>query len=719
MSGPAQRSYRFSTAAQWSACLFDRIDGESFGASGSIQPIAPYQQTARLFATQGAHAPAATRSGEVLWHDDLGCLHLLTACDDEPRVCAAPHAIARASRLVSTSNGLWVIGQSPTSLERYEEETLSRLGIVEIADARVVDIASDGHNMLFALIDRDRMAHAVRIDCAGRILETVTFEGISHPTAFVFLRRLQRFVVMTGGACPRLYWFAAEAGAAVRSIIIGAMHPCFSATALGSDGRGRVFLAGDAAADLGGKPFVLVFDGDGEALDEIALDMRATGVAGTRDGMLVTGPRGLLRYSIAQSVPDGTAEVRCALITPVLHSPDRADARRWLRIEASANLPDGASLDISYASTADAAVHKRLTAMAQDDAVPASLRVHNLLREPGIWTVPVAFHASQPPPGETAAPPAETVAPLSAPLFDVHAPYVWVCITLTATAGGKLPSLSELAVLYPGQTLMENLPAIYRRAEAQPGSFLRSLVGVLESTTQGLDARIASIASHVDPATATGPWLDFVAGWLGLPWDDALDDGQKKRLVARAADLARGRGTRAGLEALLECLIPGTPARFRVIDATADVGFATVGGAGCRGSTLPVLLGGRTPWSTELDFSAVLDHMRLRCEGQIDDGVRALAGRIRVDVAASGEERRAWEPWLAALIDDMVPLTARAQLRWVSARALNGGRLDGTLVLEAPPTPHLGGDAVLGVARLPERGSRIAASGADIGTRLQ
>lgn len=718
MSGQARRSYRFSTAAQWSACLFDRVDGESFDAGGSIQPIAPYRQTAQLYATHGAHAPAATRSGEVLWHDDAGCLHRLTACDDEPGVCAAPHAIAHASRLVPASNGLWVIGQSRTSLERYEEETLSRLAIVDIvdiADARIVDIASDGLDKVFALIDRAGMAQAVRIDCAGRIVETVTFEGILRATALVFLRRSQRFVVMSGDACPRLDWFAAGAGAAVRSIIVGAMHPCFSATALGSDGRGRVFLAGDAAAQLGGKPFVLVFDGDGEALDEIALDVRdarATGVAGMRDSLFVTGPRGLLRYSVAQAVPDGTAEVRCSLITPVLHSPDRADARRWLRIEASATLPDGASLGISYASTADAAVHKRLTTMAGDNAVPAGLRVHNLLREPGIWSAPVAFHARQSAPGETAA-------PLSAPLFDVHAPYVWVCITLSATAGGALPSLGELAVLYPGQTLMENLPAIYRRAQAEPGSFLRSLVGVIESTTQGLDARIASLARHVDPATATGPWLDFVAGWLGLPWDDALDEGQKKRLVLRAADLSRGRGTRAGLEALLECLIPGTPPRFRVIDATADVGFATVGGADCRGSTLPVLLGGRTAWSTELDFSAVLGQMRLRCEGQIDDGVGALAGRIRVDVAASGEERRAWAPWLATLIDDMVPLTARAQLRWVSARALHGGRLDGTLVLEAPPTPHLGSDAVLGVARLPERGSRIAASGADIGTRLQ
>jgi hypothetical protein len=67
----------------------------------------------------------------------------------------------------------------------------------------------------------------------------------------------------------------------------------------------------------------------------------------------------------------------------------------------------------------------------------------------------------------------------------------------------------------------------------------------------------------------------------------------------------------------------------------------------------------------------------------------------------------------------MVPLTARVELRWVSAQALRSDRLDGTLTLEAVPAPHLGTDAVTGLARLPEGGSRLSASGADIGTQLR
>lgn len=720
MSGPAQHAYRFRTTAQWSACLFERVDRASFDAREGIRPVAPYEYDGRLTPSRGAHAPAATAAGEVLWHDDAGCLHRLAACDDEPAVGPAPGAIGRAARLVAGASGLWVIGQGRTALERYEAQTLSRLDVVDLG-APVADIAGDGRGMLFALIDRGARAQALRIDCAGRIVGTLDFEGMAQATAFVYLRRAQRFAVLGGASRTRLCWFAAEGGPALRSSVVGALHPCFEAHALGSDGAGRVFLAGRDGLEPGGQPWVLVFDGDGEPLDAIALDPRdapVTGVTGMRGSLFVTGPRGLLRYALAQAVPDATAEVRCALITPMLHSPDRADARRWLRIEALARLGAGASLEISYASTADPALRKRLAAISADTAMPASLRVRTLLREPGIWSTPVAFHGKPSVPGATLAP---GPAPLSAPLFDVHEPYVWVCITLSATAGGALPALDELAVLYPGQTLMDQLPAIYRRVEAQPGSFLRSLVGVLESTTQGLDARIGALAGHIHPATAAGPWLDFVAGWLGLPWDDALEEEQKRRLVARASQLARDRGTRAGLEALLACLMPGTPPRFRVIDATADAGFAVVGGGAGRsgGSTLPALLAGRAPWSTELDFSTVLGRMRLRCPGQADDGVGALAGQIRVEVAATAQERRAWEPWLAVLIDDMVPLTARARLRWVGADALRATRLDGSLVLAAPPAPHLGNDAVLGLARLPQQGSRITATGADTGTRLE
>jgi phage tail-like protein len=266
---------------------------------------------------------------------------------------------------------------------------------------------------------------------------------------------------------------------------------------------------------------------------------------------------------------------------------------------------------------------------------------------------------------------------------------------------------------------MENLPGIYQRAESQPESFLRSFVGVLESTTQTLDARIGNLGRNIHPETATGPWLDYVARWLGLPWDDALSLDQKRRIVSRADDIASGYGTRAGLEALLECLMPEIPRRFRVVDLTADFGLAVVGGAACEGSRLPVVLGGLPSTATELGNKAILGRGRLPCADGESDAAR-LVGRIRIDVSANSQEQTTWEPWLRTLIGSMVPATARVLLRWLSGHAFRQTiLLDDSVELDTAQEPHLGTDAVTGIARLPgPRGVALSRNRIDSGTRL-
>jgi phage tail-like protein len=556
----------------------------------------------------------------------------------------------------------------------------------------------------------------IPVDRAGHVGEAIHLAGISDAQAFVFLQRSKRFVVFTGGEHPRLHWFSAKGGLPIFSRPVAGMRPCFKAHYLGSDSRDKIFLSGKDGADFGGKPYVLIFDGDGNRLEDLPidpLDSPVTGIAANRDSLFVTGPRGLLRFGPGEVVPVGDGQVRCAFITPALFSADREDGRRWLRAEVNANLPEGSTLEILYAATDKPEIRDRFDAIAKNDSIPGSRRVEQLLAEPDVWSGRTVFHGAG---SDT-----EATKSFAAKLFDVTDRYLWVCVALGAGAGGRLPFISRLDVLYPGRSLMENLPAIYRKQEAEPGSFLRGLVGTLEMTTQELDNRIGSMGGRINPSTAKEPWLDFIARWLGVPWDDELSLTQKQAILARAPELAKGRGTRAGLEALLESLIPGTPRRFRVTDATADFGFAIVGesGGGSCGSTLPAMLGGNTRWSTELDSNAVLGYMRLGCEGQREDGVWQLAGKVRVEVAATASERKAWEPWLTDLIAQMISLTARVEFRWVTAESLRTtDLLDGTMTLGPDPIAHLGTDAITSLARLPRRGTRLSGTGPVVGTRL-
>jgi len=729
MNKATLQRYQFATDAQWNSCLAAEADRNAPGQVSGFRPFASYDRNPVLYKTAGAHGPAISPGGVTLWRDDAGCLQRLSpyceksaetgavptyySYDAAPEQLRSPAAIAAATRMVATLADLWAIDPIET-LHRYELETLTNLVSIVVPSSQVTDLASGGRETVFALVQRagknSPTLHILHFDSDGRALKDVEITGISGGQKFAFLKRSRQFVVLTGEKRPRLCWFHKDGGAPEFSLAVGVVRPCFSAIALSSDANDRLLLAGVDGRDFGGRTYVVVLDKDGNRLDQIpinASDTPVSGIAGGRNELVITGPRGLLRFRVADVIPDPAGEVRSVVITPMLQSHERSDARGWLRADVSARLPEGATLEIAVASTDDSVVRSRLQAMASDASLAESERARNLLNEPGIWRDATVFHGRQLDPHEP-----ETT--YSAPLFDIEQPYLWVSLALSAAPRAALPSVSQMAVLYPNLSLVDDLPAVYRRAGQ---SFLRSLVGVVEASTQQLDTRIASMGSLVNPATAPVAWMDFVARWLGVPWDDALSSEQKNNLVRHAADLARQRGTRAGLETLLQCLMPGLLQQFRVTDATADFGFAIVGDDSCPGSTLPAMLGGSTRWNTPLNERSVLGYMRLPCAGQSDDPARWSAGKIRIQVAATAEQRKAWEPWFYRLIAEMVPLTATLKLDWVSARALRSDRLDSSLVLESEKAPYLGTDAITGLARLPKGKNRLSPCGG--GTRLQ
>lgn len=723
MSADQIRRYRFFSQVQWDTCLLAQVAKDRAPSHDRLQPFPPFARQAVLLPSPGAHTPVVTPAGELFWSDENYRLHWLTSADAQEETFMVSSAIGRASQVVATWDGLWVMSGPSGSLQKYDPHSFTRLLTVNLPNVQLIDIASDGRDSVLVLGRRDGRLFSLRIDRAGHEQEMVEFSGLSDARAFTYLRQAKRFVLLTVDSHARLYWFPSQGGQELFSLPVSAAHPCFAPIkadkavprqALGSDSRERVFLAGQDEHG-GGNTYVLLFDADGAFLGDIpidSLDAPVTGLVGTREHVYVTGRRGLLRFEATRTVPEGVEPVQCRILTPMLHSPDREDQRRWLRIEATATLPEGSTIELSYAATDNVEIRDRLMTIAANESITAAQRMSQLLNEPDVWQSRTIFQGAG---TDDTAP--DTM--FSAKLFDVRTPYLWVCITMTAAAGARMPVLSELAVLYPGRTLMEHLPGIYQREESNAGSFLRGLVGVLEATTQGLDAKIGSMGRQIHPSSAPESWLNFLARWLGVPWDDGLGLEQKRAIVMRAAELTKWRGTRKGLELLLECLMPGMPRRFRVTDATADFGFAVVGGDVCAGSTLPAMLGGYTRWHAQLGSRTVLGYMRLPCSGQREDGAWHLAGQVRVDVATTASERKARESWLPALIREMIPVTARVEVHWVSAQALMTNRLDGTMVLASAPVAHLDTDAITGLAHLPESGIRLSASGSSISTTLQ
>ncbi len=160
---------------------------------------------------------------------------------------------------------------------------------------------------------------------------------------------------------------------------------------------------------------------------ELPLDPRdapSTGVVATSSAVFVTGARGLSRFGLAEVVPAGVRSVQCEVTTPLLHSPDGPDQRRWLRIEATATLPEGATLQIAFAATADPALREHLNIALRDAKQATGALITPLLQDPDLYLRTTEFQ------GSAAA--GRGPNKFSAKLFDVRQPYVWVWITLSA-----------------------------------------------------------------------------------------------------------------------------------------------------------------------------------------------------------------------------------------------------------------------------------------------
>lgn len=691
MSAARNAAYTFASAAQWEACLFAGADRESRLARAGVRPQAPYQSVARTLVSDGAIAPALTPAGELLWRDGNGRLLRALPRDTAADQRNAPLALAYSMRTVVTHDALWVAGDTTGTLECFELDTLVRRQVLVIPAARVIDLAADERNGLLILVERQQRCQILQLGCAGQLTTLVQLDADLAPTLIANLPAHQRIFLLDEGG-TRLVAVARGAGTPAWTRQLGTFGACFAASALSSDLRGRVFLAGTESADFGATPFALTLDSEAELIDLLRLAQPASGIAGGR-GVLVVSHAGGVDVHDRATVAGDSAAVAAELMTPLLSAPDSDAEIKWQRVDAWATLPEGATLEMRYGWAANSELAERALKLTRDARIPQAQRLAWLRASLDHWSEPVSFAGN----AQRAVLNPQTP-PLAFPLQDARADALWVHVTLRATPHSALPVLTRMSVSYAGSALLQQLPAVFRRTAVQPGDFLGALVGTFEATTQELDRRIGALGSLVHPDTAPAEWLDELAEWLGLPWDDALTPGQKRAIVSHAGELAAQRGTRGGLALLLECLFPGKPARYRIKDLDVDFGFATLGGSVRRGSALPALLAGLPRSATVLSRKAILGEARLPCAGAMPSATRALAGRLCIDVRADGATRRASALWLARLLDSTLPANLRVELRWRPV-PLDADPV-GLLLVNAP-RPHLGEDAITGLARLP------------------
>jgi phage tail protein domain len=181
----------------------------------------------------------------------------------------------------------------------------------------------------------------------------------------------------------------------------------------------------------------------------------------------------------------------------------------WNRMEIDGSLPDGSSIVVETQSSA--------TEGFPDDVFSAPLVLSSGGRDILI----------QSPPGR----------------------YLRFRITLR-TNGKVTPSVHNIKLLYPRESYLQYLPAVYQE-DSESRDFLDRFLSIFQTSFDGFDGEIDQMWQYFDPIAVPSKWFNWLAGWLALPINPLWKDAQRRNVLKGAAKVYQKRGTVAGLEQLI------------------------------------------------------------------------------------------------------------------------------------------------------------------------
>ena len=581
----------------------------------------------------------------------------------------------------------------------------------------MLDIAADGADGAWVLVADGERQILVHIDCRGcRSAQWPLPCEIVNAAEITVLDNGRTLAVLSL-ADQRLFLISTGDGVLIRAISLGALDRCFRAGRISSDGKARLGLSGISTGSGVPQWQFYLLDRQGEVIDgpidspfappasmgrtEIAVADFA--VAGDRIWFVTSA--GLWRLDAGEAV--GGKEAHAVLLTPLLYAPPDGSGRGWKRAEIDIDLPEGTTIEASFATTGDPAMASRIEMLVANDSLPRSAR------QEAIWSLLVP----DPDPSRTFSVSGGSGfnGKVDIPLFGTDDAWLVVKLRLDVPPFVASPAVRTMRIAYGQKSLMQYLPAIFSDSKNDPERLLRRLVGVVETTSQGIDARIASIGSMIDAETAPASWLDYLGSWLDLPWHSALDEGTKRCLLKSAGYLLQWRGTKRGLQRLIACLA-GSGGSVEVSDVAADYAPMRLGGNGLPGTALGLLAGYR-PGTATLGGKAVLGRTRLGCDpGQPTD---ILVPTLLISISSVAGIRRSNAPYIDSVLAQYIPAGVRHRVRWETVPGRDPGQPDDGLIIEAQGPGTLGTDTRLGRMVLAGRARLQIGTGVEMGFTLR
>ncbi|WP_406661824.1 phage tail protein [Methanolobus sp. ZRKC3] len=140
---------------------------------------------------------------------------------------------------------------------------------------------------------------------------------------------------------------------------------------------------------------------------------------------------------------------------------------------------------------------------------------------------------------------------------DVEGQYLWFKIILMGTETLS-PVISSITLFFPRISYLDYLPEIYREDPAGR-DFLDRFLSIFESMFFEIDFSIDHLSRSFDAEGTPPQFLDWLCSWISFPLDEnwpetrkQLFEEKKRSFISKAVSIYKKRGTKEGLEELIE-----------------------------------------------------------------------------------------------------------------------------------------------------------------------
>ncbi|MEA3281832.1 MAG: phage tail protein [Euryarchaeota archaeon] len=136
--------------------------------------------------------------------------------------------------------------------------------------------------------------------------------------------------------------------------------------------------------------------------------------------------------------------------------------------------------------------------------------------------------------------------------------YLWLKLELTSTDEYKTPKIDSVETYFPRISYLRYLPAVYQE-DAISSDFLERYLSLFETFLGDNDAVIGGVHRYFDSEATPGEFLSWLAIWVAAVFDESWQEDKKRKFLQSAVELYKKRGTKEGLEELIEIYTGDAP----------------------------------------------------------------------------------------------------------------------------------------------------------------